>query len=231
MTAVRVYVVDDHPVVLDGLATALAAQAGVSVAGTAASAEAALSWLAGARRAEVDVVLVDACLPGMSGPDLCAALRASAPAVRCVVLTGTLDKYLLRASIDAGARGFLVKDAAVPEIAAAIRRVHDGEVVLDPRATNLVVEQFRAPDRPYVALTPREHEVVGFLAAGMSNPAIARRLRISPSTAKSYVSRLLVKLDVATRTAAVARAAELGLLRPSVHAGGPPFPGREVGSR
>jgi DNA-binding NarL/FixJ family response regulator len=213
MTAVRVYVVDDHPVVLDGLRAALGNQEGIEVVGTAPSAEAALVALAGPRRVAADVVLVDACLPGMSGPDLCIALRTPAVAVRCLVLTGTLDKYLLSAAIEAGARGFLVKDVGIPEIAAAIRRVHEGEIVLDPRATGLVVEQFRSPDRARISLTPREYEVVDFLAAGMSNPAIARRLRISPSTAKSYVSRLLVKLDAATRTAAVARAAELGLLK------------------
>jgi DNA-binding NarL/FixJ family response regulator len=210
MTTVRVYVVDDHPVVLDGLCAALGRQDGIDVVGAAPSAEAALADL---RRVSCDVVVVDACLPGMSGPDLCSSLRGWSPAVRCIVLTGTLDKYLLRAAIEAEARGFLVKDAGIPEIAAAIRRVHDGEIALDPRATGLVVEQFRSPDRPHVALTPREYEVVDFLAAGMSNPAIAKQLRISPSTAKSYVSRLLVKLDVATRTAAVARAAELGLLK------------------
>jgi DNA-binding NarL/FixJ family response regulator len=210
MTAIRVYVVDDHPVVLDGLRAALGNQDGLVVVGTAPSAEAALADL---RRLSVDIVLVDACLPGMSGPDLCAALRLSAPAVHCIVLTGTVDKFLLRAAIEAGSRGFLVKDVGIPDIAAAIRRVHEGEIALDPRATGLVVEQFRSPDRPHVTLTPRECEVVDFLAAGMSNPAIAERLRISPSTAKSYVSRLLVKLDVASRTAAVARAAELGLLR------------------
>jgi two-component system response regulator DevR len=215
LSDVRVYVVDDHPVVLVGLQTALARQEGIDVVGGAPSGEVALAEL---RTLAADVVLVDACLPGMSGPDVVAALRSTVPAARCLVLTGTVDKYLLRAAIDAEARGFVVKDVRVPDLADAIRRVHAGEIVLDPRATGMVVAQFRTPDRPPVALTPREQEIVEFLAAGLSNPAIARRLRISPSTAKSYVSRLLVKLDVTTRTAAVARAAELGLLAPAVPA-------------
>jgi two-component system response regulator DevR len=215
VTGVRVYVVDDHPVVLIGLQTALARQDGIDVVGGAASGEAALAELPALA---VDVVLVDACLPGVSGPDVVATLRRTSPAVRCLVLTATVDKYLLRASIEAEARGFVVKDLRVPDLADAIRRVHAGEVVLDPRATGMVVAQLRTPERAAVTLTPREQEIVEFLAAGLSNPAIARRLRISPSTAKSYVSRLLVKLDVSTRTAAVARAAELGLLAPAAPA-------------
>lgn len=209
MNAIRVYVVDDHPVVLAGLRNALARQEGLDIVGGALTAEDALADL---RLAPADVVVVDACLPGMSGPDLCAVLRDESRSTRCVILTGTMDTYLLSAAVEAEARGFLVKDAAIPEIANAIRRVHAGEVVLDPRATGLVVQELRSPHRTRVALTARESELVDFLAAGLSNPAIARRLRISPSTAKSYVSRLLVKLDVASRTAAVARAAELGLL-------------------
>lgn len=210
MTDIRVYVVDDHPVVLAGLQVALGRQAGIVVAGGAATAEEALDELT---RLVVDVVLVDACLPGISGPDLVAQLRECTFGLHCIIFTGSVDKYLLRAAIDADARGVVVKDATIPQIADAIRRVHEGEIVLDARATGLVVEQFRSPESMNVPLTPRECELVEFLAAGMSNPAIARRLRISPSTAKSYVSRLLVKLDVGSRTAAVARAAELGVLK------------------
>jgi DNA-binding NarL/FixJ family response regulator len=209
MNAIRLYVVDDHPVVLAGLCAALARHDGIDVVGSALTAEDALTDL---RLAPADIVLLDACLPGMSGPDLCAVLRDESRDTRCVILTSSVDTYLLSAAVEAEARGFLVKDATVSEIVAAIRRVHLGEVVLDPRATGLVVQQLRSPHRTRVALTPRESELVDFLAAGLSNPAIASRLRISPSTAKSYVSRLLVKLDVASRTAAVARAAELGLL-------------------
>lgn len=209
MTTIRLYLVDDHPVVLSGLRNALSRQEGIDVIGAALNAEDALADL---RQMPADVVVVDACLPGMSGPDLCAVLRDESRGTRCLILTGTVDTYLLSAAVDAEARGFIVKDATVTEIVSAIRRVHAGEVVLDPRATGLVVQQLRSPRRTQVSLTARESELVDFLAAGMSNPAIARRLRISPSTAKSYVSRLLVKLDVASRTAAVARAAELGLL-------------------
>lgn len=211
MTAIRVYVVDDHPVVLEGLGNALSRHDDIAVVGTAPSAEAALAELS---RVTADVVVVDACLPGMSGPDLCRSLRERSPDTQCVVLTGSVDKYLLRAAIEADARGYLVKDVNVGDIVDAIRRVHAGEIVLDPRATGMVIGHLRSPDRPPVALTPRERELVTYLASGMSNPEIARQLRISANTAKSYVSRLLVKLDVATRTAAVARAAELGLLGP-----------------
>lgn len=209
MNDIRVYVVDDHPIVLEGLCTALRSYDGIAVAGCAGSAEEALADL---RRVTADVVVVDACLPGMSGPDLCARLHERSPEVRCVILTGTVDTYLVRAAIESQARGYLVKDVALSEIVDAVRRIHAGEIVLDPRATGVVVAQLRSPDRPRVALTPREQELVRYLADGLSNPAIAERLRISANTAKSYVSRLLVKLDVATRTAAVARAAELGLL-------------------
>ncbi len=206
---IRVYVVDDHPLVLEGLCAALRAYDGIDVAGCAASAEEALADL---RRVTPDIVIVDACLPGMSGPDLCARLYERSPEIRCVILTGTVDTYLVRAAVDAQARGYLVKDVTLPEIVSALRRVHAGEIVLDPRATGVVLAQLRSPDRSAVTLTPREHELVRYLADGLSNPAIADRLSISPNTAKSYVSRLLAKLDVATRTAAVARAAELGLL-------------------
>ncbi|MDQ1710726.1 MAG: hypothetical protein QOE45_176 [Frankiaceae bacterium] len=209
MTAIRVYVVDDHPVVLEGLGNALTRAGDIALVGTAATGEAALADL---RSVEADVVLVDAQLPGMSGADLCASLRDRPPAPRCVVLTGRVDTGRLRAAIEAEARGFLVKDSSVAAIVDAVRRVHGGEIVLDPRATGLMVGHLRSDAHPPVALTPREHELVTLLATGMSNPQIARHLRISANTAKSYVSRVLVKLDVTTRAAAVARAAELGLL-------------------
>jgi len=182
---IRIGIVDDHPVVLDGLASSLAQQQGLEVAWSA-------STLGDARRAlattPCDVVIVDVRLPDGSGLDL--IQRSTPPAF--VVLSSWDRPLYARAAIERGAAGFLLKTAPTDEVAAAIRTAAAGGTT------------FRAAHLQALALTsaptPREVDVVRLVAAGHSNDEIASRLSVSPKTVEAYLTRLFERWDVASRT-------------------------------
>lgn len=182
---IRIGIVDDHPVVLDGLASSLAQQQGLEVAWTA-------STLTDARRAlaatPCDVVIVDVRLPDGSGLDL---IQRSAPPA-FVVLSSWDRPLYVRSAIERGASGFLLKTAPTAEVAAAIRAAADGGTTF--RAHHLQALTTAA------APTPREIEVVRLLASGLSNDEIATRLSVSPKTVEAYLTRLFERWDVTTRT-------------------------------
>ncbi|WP_347350331.1 response regulator transcription factor [Intrasporangium sp.] len=205
--SVRVVIVDDHPVVRSGLHALLAAQPALEIVGQAGSGAEALDVVA---RTAPDVVLCDLRLgEGMDGVEVTRTLRnrSGAPAV-VILTTYDHDGDIVRA-VEAGAAGYLLKDATADEIAVAARAAARGEDVLGPALTERVVGAMRTRR---AELSPREREILGLLAEGLSNRQIARRAFLSEATVKTHLAHVYAKLDVDGRTAAVARARSAGLL-------------------
>jgi DNA-binding NarL/FixJ family response regulator len=204
----RVYLVDDHPVVRAGLVALLGARPDVDVVGEAATAEAALEAIP---RVRPDLVLMDLQLgAGMDGVAAIRRLAEQPDAPRVLVLTTyDNDADILRA-IEAGASGYLLKDADPRELVDAIHAAVAGQAALGPRVATRLVARLRGDDS---TLTVREIEIVELVADGLGNAEIGRRLFISEATVKSHLVHVFAKLDAANRTAAVANARRRGLIR------------------
>ena len=204
---IRLMLVDDHPVVRDGLHGVFAADEDFEVVAEAGDGQEAL---ARAARVEVDVVLLDLRMPRMGGVETIRALARQAPDVRVLVLTTfDTDRDVLPA-IEAGATGYLLKDASAAELEAAVRAAYAGQPVLAPSVAGRLIGQVRrGPDS---ALSPREVEILRLVAAGTTNRETARRLLISEATVKTHLLHLYEKLGVNDRAAAVSEAYQRGLL-------------------
>jgi len=205
---IRILVVDDHPVVREGLVAILEDEHEFKVADAVGSAEDAVAAI---ERARPDIILLDLELPGADGVEAIPRLLAAAPAARIVVLTAYDTEERVLGALRAGARGYLLKGAAADEIAGAIRAVHAGGSYLTARVAATVLTQVREPGRT-TALTRRERMVLRLVADGLSSKAIARRLGITERTVKFHVGSILNKLGADTRAQAVAEAARRGLL-------------------
>jgi DNA-binding NarL/FixJ family response regulator len=208
MGPIRLLVADDHPVVRDGLRAMLATQPDMELVGEAATGTQAVER---ARALRPDVVLMDLQMPELDGPAAIATLRDQAPEVRVLVLTtfGT-DADITRA-VDAGATGYLLKDAPREQLFGAIRAAARGEAVLSPSVATRVLGRMRAPAEE--ALSPRELEILGAVARGLSNKEIGRQLYVSEATVKTHLLRVFGKLGVDDRTAAVTVALKRGIIR------------------
>ena len=208
MAPIRLLVADDHPVVRDGLRAMLATQPDMELVGEAATGTQAVAQ---ARALRPDVVLMDLQMPDLDGPAAIAALREQAPEVRVLVLTtfGT-DADITRA-VEAGATGYLLKDAPREQLFGAIRAAARGESVLSPSVATRVLGRMRAPAEE--ALSPRELEILQAVARGLSNKEVGRRLYVSEATVKTHLLRIFGKLGVDDRTAAVTVALERGIIR------------------
>jgi DNA-binding NarL/FixJ family response regulator len=205
---IRIVVVDDHPVVREGLIASLEDDPEFEVVGAAGSIEEALP-LVTARRP--DVVLLDLELPGMDGLAGIPVLTAANPDARILVLTAYNTDERVLGAIRGGARGYLLKGAPLGEIARAIRAVHAGETYLEPRIATKVVAEL-GPGRRAGTLSQREREVLRLIAGGQSNKQIARTLGITERTVKFHVTSVLNKLGAENRAHAVALAAHRALL-------------------
>jgi DNA-binding NarL/FixJ family response regulator len=211
MPETRVLVVEDHPLFRKGVVALLDAVDDLAVVGTAPSGEEAV-----ARVAELapDVVLMDLQLPGMSGIEATRAIVGAHPEVAVLVLTLFEDEESVFLALRAGARGYVLKDADEEELIAAVRAVRRGEAIFSRAVAERVLAYFAAP-RPepkvFPTLTDREREILGLIAQGRPNPAIARALSLSPKTVANYVSAIFAKLQVADRAEAMIRAREAGL--------------------
>jgi len=215
---ISVLLVDDEELVRFGLRTVLEASGDFAVVGEAGN---GADGVTAARELRPDVVLIDIRMPVMDG--LTATQRILAlpdPPQVAVLTTFHLDEYVY-AALAAGAAGFLLKDTPPREIAAAVRAVADGTATLSPAVTATLIDSYverkAAPRRAaalerVAALSDREREVLRLLGTGESNADLARRLYVSEATVKTYVSRLLTKLDLANRTQAAILAHEAGLL-------------------
>ena len=211
MPALRVLVVDDHAFYRSGLRSMLASE-GLAVT-EAANGAAALEAV---RRDAPDVVLMDVHMPDMSGIEATRRLGGAAPAVPVVMLTVSADERDVVAAVRAGARGYVLKDAAVEEIVASVRAAAAGEAVISPRVTSALLAGVReagAPDDApaAVVLSDRERDVLRLIAAGRDNAAIGRELYISAGTVRKCVSSILAKLGVDSRVEAAVYAVRRGL--------------------
>ncbi|MEV7432930.1 response regulator transcription factor [Streptomyces griseoviridis] len=221
MTTIRVLVCEDQELVRTGYVTIFSAQPDLDVVGEAADGLAAVE---AARRLRPDVVVMDIRMPRLDGIEatrLLAGPEAVDPVKILVVTTFNLDAYVYEA-LRAGASGFLLKDAPPRELVAGIRTVAAGESLLAPAVTRALVGRFadrirpesRGPSLPreLSVLAPRETEVLTLIAEGLSNAEIADRLVLSRETVKTYVSRILTKLDLRDRVQAVVLAHRVGLM-------------------
>jgi DNA-binding NarL/FixJ family response regulator len=204
---VRVLIVDDHPVVRDGLRGMLVGEPDLEVVGEARD---GMEALAVAAKQAPHVVLMDLRMPGLGGADAIRRLLAEHPGVRVLVLTTfDTDRDVLPA-IEAGATGYLLKDVSRLELLAAVRAAARGESVLAPAVATRLVNRVRAPVQE--ALSQRELEVLALVARGLTNREAATRLFISEATVKTHLLHIYAKLRVSHRAAAVAVAIERGLL-------------------
>jgi DNA-binding NarL/FixJ family response regulator len=204
---IRILLVDDHPVVRHGLRGMLDAEPDLSVVGEASSGD---DGVAQATELVPDLVLMDLRMPGGDGVEATGRILARLPGTRVMVLTTyETDRDILRA-IEAGACGYLLKDASPAQLADAVRAAARGETVLAPSVASTLIRQVRSPAPP--ALSARETEVLRLVARGLTNGDIARQLYISEATVKTHLLRVFNKLDVADRTAAVTTAMSHDLL-------------------
>jgi DNA-binding NarL/FixJ family response regulator len=204
---IRVLVVDDHPVVRQGLRTFLDLQEGLSVVGEAADGEAAV---AAAGDLRPDVVLLDLRMPGADGVAALRGLRAAGNPARVLIITSFTEPAAVLPALRAGAAGCVYKDVDPPALAAAIRAVHAGHVLLHPDVARLLAEG--ETGRVDAHLTGREREVLAAIARGRANREIARELGLSEKTVKTHVSAILAKLGVQDRTQAALRAVRAGIV-------------------
>jgi DNA-binding NarL/FixJ family response regulator len=212
---IRVVLVDDYALVRSGLHQLLE-QNGVDVVGEASDGANAVELV---RDAAPDVVLMDVSMPGISGIEATMRIRAVAPTARVVMLTVSADERDVEESICAGACGYLLKDAPVEQILAAIRAAAAGESHLSPRIAANILERVRAdrgrhalPREARAELTERESEVLRLIAEGKENAQIAEELFISVQTVKNHVSNILAKLEVENRVQAAVQAVQRRLL-------------------
>ncbi len=216
--AIRVLVVDDHRVVREGLRSYLDLVDDIEMIGDASDGRAALDALARAKAAATlpDVVLMDLMMEPMDGIEATAAIKERYPDVEVVAVTSFIEEDKVHAALQAGAAGYLLKDAEADEVAAAIRAAARGEVHLDPAvARQLTASLRRGPaTRPRDLLTDREREILVLVAQGKANKEIASELVISERTARTHVSNILAKLDLSSRTQAALWAVREGLAPP-----------------
>jgi DNA-binding NarL/FixJ family response regulator len=192
---IRVLITDDHPLARAGLEHLLGALDDITVVGAAGSGAEAVR-LAGEH--EPDVVLMDLEMPDMDGIETTEALRARHPGAAVVVLTSFSDRERILAALDAGAVGYLLKDADPEELARAIRAAARGEAPLHPLAARELLDRHRAGPQ----LTDRESEILALVAQGLPNKLIARRLAISERTVKGHLTRVFERIGVTDRTQA-----------------------------
>ncbi|MCW2527190.1 MAG: putative two-component system response regulator [Pseudonocardiales bacterium] len=201
---IRVYLVDDHRVVRSGVSAYLAQVDDIVVVGEAGDGKQALDRMAAMEPSGdlPDVVLMDILMPVMDGVTTTRQIKARWPHIEVVAMTSFIEEATIRDALEAGAAGYLLKDADADEVARAIRLTAAGQMHLDPTVARLLTESIRRPRPPENNLTPREREVLSLIADGCSNRQIATALVVSERTARTHVSAILSKLGLVSRTQA-----------------------------
>ena len=208
-TPIRVYLLDDHEVVRQGLKALLEASGDIEVVGESSTATEAASRIPALRP---DVAVLDARLPDGSGIEVCRTVRAVDPSIRGLILTSYDDDEALFAAIMAGASGYVLKEIKGSDLVSAVRQVAAGNSPIDPSLTAKVLERVRNPPStaPELAdLTEQEMKLLGYIAEGLTNRQIADRMHLAEKTVKNYVSNLLAKLGMSRRTEAAVYAARM----------------------
>jgi NarL family two-component system response regulator LiaR len=199
MERVTILIVDDHPVVRQGLRTFLDLQGDLSVVGEAETGAEAVTKV---QELLPDVVLMDLVMPDLDGIEAARRIRDVSPSTKVIVLTSYAEDEKVFPAIKAGAAGYLLKDVEPAELAEGIRNVHRGEALLHPRIAARVMREIMDEKTDGEVLTAREQDVLRALAKGLSNKAIAEELVVSEKTVKTHVSNILAKLHLADRTQA-----------------------------
>jgi two-component system response regulator DevR len=211
---IRLLIIDDHEMVREGLKAMLTSESDFEIVGDAANAEQALELI---ERSRPDVLLLDVRLPGVSGIDVCRTVTEHYPETAVIILTTFTDESLVAQCIQAGARGFIVKDIERFDLKRSIRAVARGEAAIDPKAAVAVLAQLRrgpqvkqepSPD----PLSPQQIVILRLVAQGLSSREIATQLYLSENTVKGYVQEILHRLGVKNRTEAVMVAVKQGWL-------------------
>jgi NarL family two-component system response regulator LiaR len=212
---IRVLLVDDHALVRKGVRFFLETQPDIEIVGEAGSGEEALRLV---EDHTPDIVLMDLMMPGIGGVEAARRVKGLSPGTHIVALTSSQEREHILPTMSAGASAYVLKDVGPAELAATIRRVAGGEVVIEPRIAAQIVSALRreepAPSRNLTAdLTAREVEVLRLIAEGLSNAEIANRLFLSDKTVKTHVSNILSKLQLADRTQAAIFAWKEGIVQ------------------
>lgn len=213
MEHLRVLIADDHPMFRHGVQTLLASTPGLAVAGEARTGQEAIDL---AETLQPDIILMDLQMPELNGIQATRQILAANPQIRILMVTMFEDDASVFTAMKAGARGYILKDADKPDMLRAISAVGNGEAIFSPAIASRVLDYFTAP-RPAEAatafpeLTEREREILGLIAHGHANQDIARRLVLTHSTVRNYVSSIFSKLQVADRAHAIVRARQAGL--------------------
>ena len=201
-TPVRVFLMDDHEVVREGVRQLLESSGEIEVVGEAATCADALTRIPATRPA---VAILDVQLPDGSGVEVCRDIRSAHPEIACLMLTSFSDEEALFQSIMAGAAGYVLKQIRGNDLVAAIRRVARGESLLDPTVTAKVLHRLRHPseeDERLAKLTQQERRILDLIAEGATNRQIGTELHLAEKTVKNYVSNMLMKLGMSRRTEA-----------------------------
>ena len=206
---IKVMIVDDHPIVRDGMKNMLLVFDDLEFAGEAENGKAALGCL---NKSLPDVILMDIAMPEMGGIPATRAILESYPQVKIIMLTSYPEDELIQESLQAGAMGFLLKNSSIETLANAIRLVYAGQPVLAPEVMKALIRIKTGPVKLGTDLSQREQEVLALIVEGLSNEEIAERLVISPATARHHVSACIQKLGATNRAQASALAVKLGLV-------------------
>jgi DNA-binding NarL/FixJ family response regulator len=206
---IKVLIVDDHPLIRQGLASVLNAEEDIVVVGEGAD---GLEAVAAAHRLRPDVILMDLQMPNMDGVDAIHEIKSALPDIGIITLTTfETDEFIFRA-IEAGTRGYLLKDSPPEEIVRAIRIVSMGESLIEPRVASRLIDRLGRKQSTTAPITEREVEVLRLMAKGSPNKEIAGLLLINESTVKTHVLHILEKLEVRGRTEAVVEAVRRGII-------------------
>ena len=216
MDNIKILIVDDHTVVRDGLTSMLSRQEDFHIVGHASNGVMAIERF---RELSPDIVLMDLRMPEMDGVEAMRQIRSENPDSRFIVLTTfDTDEYIFDA-IEAGAKGYLLKDASREDLFQAVRAVHKGESLIEPGVASKILDRLAQLSRqegqpsPSEVLSGREIEVLQLMAGGSANKEIAASLSISESTVKTHVANIFQKLDVNHRTEAVTHALQRGIIK------------------
>jgi two-component system, NarL family, response regulator DevR len=207
--AIRVFLLEDHEVVRNGLKELLASETGIDVVGEAESASTALARLPELRP---DVAVLDVRLPDGDGVLVCREIRSILPSTACLILTGYGDDWAMVGAVMAGAAGYVSKQAAAQDLVGAVRTVAAGRSCLSPEATQEIINRVRdgtSRTDPLAVLSNQEKRVLDLIGEGLTNRQIAERMVLSEKTVKNYVSSVLTKLGMHRRSQAAAMAARL----------------------
>jgi DNA-binding NarL/FixJ family response regulator len=213
--AIRVLIVDDHPLFRDGMRGLLGSLPNTEVVGEASSGEKAVQL---AKELQPDVILMDIKMPGINGIEATREILHANPRIGVLVVTMFEDNDSVFAAMRAGAKGYLLKDSSGEEVVHAIRAVASGEAIFGPGIAQRLLSFFSSPSptvppRTFPELTEREEEVLSLVAQGKSNEQIAKELFLSLKTVRNHASNIFLKLQVADRAQAVIRAREAGMGR------------------